>query len=46
MNIQTLFPVILIVLDICAGIVYGYAGDWRHCIYWFSAAALTICVTV
>lgn len=39
------FPITLIALDICAAIVYGWQGDVRHAVYWFSAAVLTICVT-
>ena len=40
-----IFPTILIVLDIGAGIMYGYAGDWRMTVYWLSASALTFVVT-
>lgn len=43
--IVKLFPTILILLDICAAIVYGYDGDWRKVIYWSAAAALTAVVT-
>jgi len=42
---QKLFPTILIVLSICAGIVCAVKGDVRHAVYWFSAAALNISVT-
>ena len=41
-----LFPIILIVLDFGASIVYGYYYNWRMTIYWFAAAILTICVTI
>jgi len=40
-----LFPTILIILDILAAGVYGFEGDWRHAIYWASAAVLTCTVT-
>ena len=40
MNPKT-FPTILIVLDICAAVVYATKGDLRHTIYWGSAAVLT-----
>jgi hypothetical protein len=35
----------LIVLDIGASAVYGWALDWRRSIYWLAAAALTAAVT-
>ena len=41
-----LFPVILIVLDICAVVVYGLNLDWRRCIYWIAAAVLTMTVSL
>lgn len=40
-----LFPTILIALDIMAAIVYLFDLDYRHSIYWFSAAVLTASVT-
>lgn len=40
-----LFPTILIILSVCAGIVYAWKGDARHAIYWFAAAALNSSVT-
>lgn len=43
---KILFPIILIILDVCAALVYGHAGDWRHCTYWLAAGVLTLCVTV
>lgn len=46
MNPRVIFPVILIVLDVCASIVYGYFGDWKQMVYWFAAATLTVCVTI
>ena len=42
---EKIFPVILIVLDICSGAVYAAKGDLRHAVYWLAAAVLTICVT-
>jgi len=44
-NYSSIFPMILIVLDICAAMVYLYSGDIRHTIYWLSAGVLTACVT-
>lgn len=46
MSIKILFPVLLIVLDVAAALVYGYFGDWKHLIYWLAATVLTICVTM
>lgn len=40
-----LFPSILIALDICAALVYAADADWRHAVYWLSAAILTATVT-
>jgi len=39
------FPIVLIVLDFCAGAVYAHGGDIRHAVYWIAARILTICVT-
>lgn len=44
MNEKT-FPIILIVLDIGASIVYLSNGDIRRMIYWLAAAVLTYTVT-
>lgn len=41
-----LFPAVMIVLSASAAIVYGIAGDIRHCIYWVAAAVLTLSVTI
>jgi hypothetical protein len=43
---KTLFPSILIILDIGSSVVYLYFGDIRRAIYWIAAAVLTICVTI
>ena len=43
--IVRIFPTILIALDVAAAVVYGLHGDWRHFIYWVSAATLTATVT-
>jgi len=39
------FPVLLIVLDIGAAIVYAAWRDWWLASYWAMAAGLTFCVT-
>jgi hypothetical protein len=45
MKLQQLFPTILILLDIVAGLVYLCDGDLRKFVYWTSAAVLTATVT-
>ena len=39
------FPTILIIIDVLAAIAYIPSGDWRHVVYWLSAAVLTVTVT-
>ncbi len=39
-----IFPSILILLDLGAGVVYAFNGDFKKLIYWI-AAVLNICVT-
>jgi len=45
MNSTTIFPLVLIALDVAAALVYAIHGDWRHVIYWSAAAILTATVT-
>lgn len=46
MTKQQVFPLILIILDIAAAVVYGVVDmDIRKVIYWIAAAVLTITVT-
>ena len=40
-----LFPTILIVLDVCASLVYLSNGDPRSFVYWTACAVLTTTVT-
>ncbi len=40
-----IFPIILISLDIGAGITYLVNGNIKMFLYWLFAAGLTICVT-
>ena len=39
------FPILLIVIDTFAALVYVATGDPRRAIYWLAAAVLTACVT-
>lgn len=46
MTKQQVFPLILIILDLAAAIVYGVVDmNIRKVIYWIAAAVLTITVT-
>ena len=45
MKTQHIFPILLILLDFGAAVVYGMAGDIRKVIYWLAAAVLNITVT-
>lgn len=45
MKVEQIFPTVLIALDVCAALVYGWQGDVRHLIYWAAAATLTATVT-
>ena len=40
-----IFPVILIIIDLCAAGVYLFNGDIKKTVYWIAAAVLNICVT-
>ena len=42
---EKLFPTILILLDVCASLVYLSKGDLRHFVYWTACAVLTTTVT-
>jgi len=43
---EKIFPLIMILLSVCAAILYAVAGDWRRTIYWLAAAVLTTTVTI
>lgn len=42
---EKIFPLTLIILDMCASVPYFAAGDLKKGIYWIAAAVLNICVT-
>lgn len=44
-NVQQIFPLVLIALDLCAAIVYALNKDAKMATYWVAAAILNICVT-
>ena len=46
MTKQQIFPLVLIILDLLAAVVYGVVDtDVRKVVYWVAAAVLTITVT-
>lgn len=46
MTKQQIFPLVLIILDLLAAVVYGVADmNVRKVVYWVAAAVLTITVT-
>ena len=40
-----IFPLVLIILDVLAGVVFLCHGDIKKFIYWMAAAVLNITVT-
>jgi Cdc6-like AAA superfamily ATPase len=42
---EQIFPLLLILLDVCAAVVYAGKGDVRKTIYWLAAAVLSAAVT-
>ena len=40
-----ILPLILIIIDFAAAMVYSFKGDFWRVGYWIAAGALTICVT-
>ena len=45
MRKEWIFPIVLIVIDVLAALVYGFEGDARKVIYWIAAAVLNAAVT-
>ena len=45
MKKEHLFPIILIALDVGAGAIYAFNGDWKKTVYWIAAAVLNAAVT-
>lgn len=45
MRTEHIFPLILIALNVGAGLVYAAHGDYKKLIYWIAAAVLNITVT-
>ena len=45
MSTKYIFPLLLIVLDVGAAVVYTLNKDYKIATYWIAAAVLNICVT-
>lgn len=45
MKATQILPSVLIVIDVAAALVYVFAHDFKHALYWLSAATLTATVT-
>lgn len=45
MKTTQILPSVLIVIDVGAALVYACAHDFKHALYWLSAATLTATVT-
>lgn len=44
-KIEHIFPLLLIVIDVIAAIIYFFKGEAKMGIYWIAAAVLNVCVT-
>lgn len=40
-----IFPLIMMIMSFCAGIVYIFTGAWKHAVYWLAASLITWSVT-
>lgn len=45
MDKTKIFPLLLILLDLGAAVVYGLKHDWKMAVYWIAAAVLNAAVT-
>lgn len=44
-KVEYIFPLVLIVLDLAAAIVYAVHKDYKKAVYWIAAAILNVTVT-
>ena len=42
---EKILPTVLIVIDVCAALMYIPTGNWRMIVYWCAASALTYSIT-
>lgn len=40
-----IFPLVMIILQVIAGVIYLLTGDIKKAVYWFAAAVLNVVVT-
>lgn len=45
MKKKYIFPIVLMALDVGAGIIYACDSEYRKCVYWIAAAVLNAAVT-
>lgn len=45
MKKEYIFPILLMAIDVAAGIVYATGGEYKKTIYWIAAAVLNAAVT-
>ena len=45
MKKEYIFSIVLMILDVGAGIIYAYTGEYKKCVYWIAAAVLNAAVT-
>ena len=45
MKYTKILPSVLILIDVGTALVYAYAKDYKHALYWLSASTLTVTVT-
>ena len=43
--VKYIFPVLLIILDFGAALMYALQKEYKMAVYWVSAGVLNICVT-
>jgi len=45
MDRTQIFPIVMMILSLCAAVMWGLDGDWRKCVYWIAAFVLTFTIT-
>jgi hypothetical protein len=46
MDKTKILPIVLMIIDVAAAVVYCCDGDYRRAVYWIAAAVLTLTVTI
>ena len=42
---EYIFPLLLILLDLGAAVIYAIQGDYKKTVYWLAAAVINVTVT-